>query len=354
MTVGWYVHHHGAGHASRFAAVAPHLEGVVALSSLPAELVGVATADGADALHGTVRLPLDTTDAPRDPTAHGALHWVPLGHDGLRERMAAISAWIAAARPDAFVVDVSVEVAALARLHGIPTVLVAQRGRRLDPPHRFAATSATAIAAPWTAATHLPGDGLPDDRITFTGALSRFDGRAPAPSPARPAVLVLVGSGGHALDPARVAAAARATPEWEWHAAGALRVGDPVRDHGADADVWDLLQRATVVVGTAGGNVVAEVAAARRPFVCLPQDRPFAEQHRQGEALRRAGLADVHARWPAAEAWPAVLAAARTRDPQRWAALHDGHGAQRLAALVDAVAGATGRGARRRAAVAHA
>ena len=322
MTVGWYVHHHGAGHVQRFGAVAPHLRDVVALSS--ARLPGV-------------ELPLDTTDRPRDPTAGGALHWAPLGHAGLRERMARISAWIAANEPCAFVVDVSVEVAALARLHGVPTVVVAQRGRRDDPPHRLAYTSATTVAAPWTAATHLAGDGLPDARVQFTGAISRFDGRAPG-APERGVVLLVAGAGGHALDAADVVAAARATPDWEWHVAGALRVGAPVVDHGADADVWPLLQRAEVVVGTAGGNVVAEVAAARRPFVCVPQDRPFAEQQRQADALDRAGLADVHRAWPEAAAWPGVLAAARERDPARWEVLHDGRGAQRLAALVAEVA----------------
>ena len=43
--------------------------------------------------------------------------------------MARLSAWIAESRPRVIVVDVSVEVALLARLFGIPVVSVALPGR---------------------------------------------------------------------------------------------------------------------------------------------------------------------------------------------------------------------------------
>jgi UDP-N-acetylglucosamine:LPS N-acetylglucosamine transferase len=333
MTVGWYVHHHGAGHAHRLLAVDRHLDGVVGLSSLAAP----------PGFEGRwLRLPLDLPAGnPGDATAGGTLHWAPLGCDGLRERMAMLAAWIAAERPDVLVVDVSVEVALLARLLGVPTVLVAQRGRRRDAPHRRAYAAADAVVAPWTREAHLSGDGLPEGRVSFCGAISRFDDRAPAPqADAGGDVLLLVGAGGHGLAAEDVRAAATATGR-RWHVAGPLRVpGHPqVIDHGDRADVWGLLGRCSVVVGTAGGNVVAEVAAARRPFVCLPQPRPFAEQQRQGEALRRLGAAEVLDVLPAtAAAWAGVLTAAEARPTAAWARLHDGAGARRLADAVAAVA----------------
>lgn len=323
MTVGWYVHHHGAGHRQRFLAAAGHLgAGVTALSSLPRP----AGYEGP-----WRRLPLDLPDAGLgDPTAGGTLHWAPPGCDGLRERMASIAAWIAEERPAVLVVDVSVEVALLGRLLGVPVVLVAQRGVRTDPAHQRAYAAAARIVAPWTAASHLATDGVPMGRLTFCGAISRFDGRT-AVAPSSDDVLLLVGSGGHALTAGQVGAAADATGR-TWHVAGALRAPDHPRvvDHGDEADVWALLERCSVVVGTAGGNVVGEVAAARRPFVCLPQERPFREQERQAEALSRLGVAEVARRLPSAEA----LARAQRRDVSRWAALHDGAGAERLARAV--------------------
>jgi hypothetical protein len=338
VTVGWYVHHHGAGHLHRFLATRRHLPGVVGLGSLPrpaevppAEWVELAD----DAVAGV----------GQDPTASGTLHWVPLGVPGLRERTATIAAWVASAQPAALVVDVSVEVALLGRLLSVPTVLVGQRGDREDRAHALGYAGASRIVVPWTRATHTGGGGPPGDRLTFCGAVSRFDGR-PTPEDGQPAaacrdVLVLVGSGGHALDPADVAAAAACDPDRTWHVAGALRVDAPrVVDHGPDADVWALLHRSGVVVATAGANVIAEVAAARRPLVLLPQDRPFGEQSAHADALARAGLVDVLRAWPPPAAWPAVLAAAERRDPARWSLHHDGHGAERLADAVREVAAA--------------
>ncbi|MDF2826049.1 MAG: UDP-N-acetylglucosamine:LPS N-acetylglucosamine transferase, partial [Mycobacterium sp.] len=70
----------------------------------------------------------DTADTVAEPTAHGALHWVPHHDTGLQERMQTIAQWVADARPAAVVVDVSVEVATFVRLLGVPVIVVAQPG----------------------------------------------------------------------------------------------------------------------------------------------------------------------------------------------------------------------------------
>jgi len=331
MRIGWYVHHHGSGHRTRMSAVRGHLDGVVVLSTLEAP------ADGS----AWVRLPPDDDGEPRDQSAGGSLHWAPLRHPGLRARAAAVSAWIERERPDAVVADVSVEIAVLARLHGVPVVLVAQRGIRHDAAHALAYAQAAAIAAPWTAATHLSGEGPPERLLSFTGAVSRFDDEPPSDPPTPGGdVLLLVGAGGHDLRPEDVLAAARSTPHRRWHVAGALRTPDAtnVTDHGPRAPVLDLLRASSVVVGTAGSNIVAEVAAARRPFVCLPQARPFREQARQAEALRRLGVATVRTRRPHPSEWPGLLSESEARPTQLWETLHDGRGASRLADVVRDVA----------------
>jgi UDP:flavonoid glycosyltransferase YjiC (YdhE family) len=157
-------------------------------------------------------------------------------------------------------------------------------------------------------------------------------------------VLLVVGGGGHDLHATDVRAAAAATGR-RWHVAGALRVppGDGVVDHGPRADLAPLLRRSDVVVATAGMGAVADVAAARRPAVLLPQERPFDEQERHAAALEDAGLVTVLGRWPAAGRWRGVLDDARRRDPQRWSLLHDGRGAERLARVVHQAAGVRAR-----------
>jgi hypothetical protein len=140
--IGYYVHHQGSGHGHRAVSV-NRLAGV--------ELTGLSTAPRPAGWTGPWGdLPDDAGIGPEvDVTAHGRLHYVPLGSRGLSRRMAMIAAWIEAARPEALVVDVSVEVALLARLHGLPVVVVAQPGHREDAAHRLGYDVASSIVAPW-------------------------------------------------------------------------------------------------------------------------------------------------------------------------------------------------------------
>src|ERR1700761_9142846 len=103
MRLAWYVHHHGRGHLHRLLSVLPELPEVTVLSSLrrPREL---STTEW-------IELPMDvpvSAAAAASADAGGLLHWAPLSTAGYTERMAAVAGWIASARPDAVVVDVSV------------------------------------------------------------------------------------------------------------------------------------------------------------------------------------------------------------------------------------------------------
>lgn len=334
--IGYYVHHHGSGHAHRFAAVREGLPGLVGLGSGPRP-AGVPEAEW-------IALPHDAEGPPgRDPTAGGTLHWAPVGHAGMRARTAALARWVEAAQPRAIVVDVSVEIALAARLLSVPTVVVAQHGDRDDEVHRLAYASAAAVAALWPAGER-EGPVAAGERLHEVGPISRFDDRIvsagsrptrPRSAPRRAALML--GEGGMDL-PWRLVTETieRTGPGWEWtvlgHApeVGGLRV---------DGDrLWDALLGCDVVVATAGNNCIAEAAAARRPLILVPQERPFGEQRAHADLLERRGLATVLAEWPAADAWPSLLDAVNRAPAPDWAAFHDGHGAERLAAVVEEVA----------------
>jgi Glycosyltransferase family 28 C-terminal domain len=326
--IGYYVHHQGVGHLTRACAIAARMgEEVTGLSSLPAPAGWVGP-----------WLTLARDDAGDDAVAAdagGALHWAPLGHAGLRERMAQLAAWAAAARPRLVVVDVSVEVAVLLRAMGIPVVVVGMPGARRDRPHQLAYRMAEAILAPWP--EWVPGLWDGGERwaakVRAVGAISRFDGREPVAAAPRDGdgarrVLVLSGRGGSGLTRAGLDAARAATPGWAWTVLGAP--GDRWAD-----DPWPLLCGADVVVTHAGQNAIADVAAARRPALVVPQERPFGEQHALAHALQGAGLATVADGWPAAARWPALLEAAAARGGAGWARWTvDGGGAARAAAVL--------------------
>ena len=134
---------------------------------------------------------------------------------GLRTRMSALSAWIHGARPSVLVADVSVEVAVLARLHGIPVVSVVLPGRRVDDAHALGYALSTRLVAAWppTASPMLPG--LPDHvvaRVEPVGGISRFPvvaetARVPGP----PRVVVLLDRGGGGASTALLARARSTT-----------------------------------------------------------------------------------------------------------------------------------------------
>ena len=313
--IGYYVHHVGRGHLHRARELARVLdEPVVGLSSLPrpAGWVGEWVELDRDDVGGT----------PVDPTAHGRLHWVPAGDEGLSRRSAQVSAWLARARPRLVVADVSVEVALLTRLHGVPVVTVVQPGRRTDPAHLLGYDVADRLVAFWPpVATDALLPGVPAsvrEKVVAVGALSRFPVASPRRRrPGPPRAVVLSGAGG-GWDGAM-------TPPhgWEWTVLG--------RGSWTE-DPWSAVAAADVVVTHAGQNALAEVAAARRPAVVVAQDRPHDEQLVAASFLRSAP-------WPAVveEDWAERLDEARHLDGRAWSAWCDGRAGERFAAVVAGV-----------------
>jgi hypothetical protein len=336
--IGYYAHHHGSGHVTRMQSIAASLdEPVWALSSLPAP---------ASWSQPWTQLARDDTPSPSsaaamgDVTAGGVLHWAPPLHDGLSERMSQLAGWVARQRPRLLVVDVSVEVALLSRLCGVPTVVVALPGRRLDRPHRLAYDSARALLAPWPKDAHTR-DWPPSwrDKTWCVGGISRFDGQPAAPRrlaarDRRRHVLVLWGSGGRSAEHSAVAAARAATPDWDW------LERDPTSS--PSPDLWGELAAADVVVTHAGQNAVAEVAAARRPAVVIAQARPFQEQEATAAAVSRMGAAVGLANWPVASEWPSLLEQATTLGGAGWSRWSTGDGARKAASHLQALASSSG------------
>ena len=338
--IGYYVHHHGSGHVHRATAIA---------RATRTPVVGFSSRPRPDRWTGRwTCLPDDASGVDRaaaDVTAGGTLHWAPRHHPGLRSRMGLLGAELASGRVRLLVADVSVEVALLARLHGVPVVVVAQPGDRTDRAHRLAYDLAERLLAPWPArpAPSWPRSWI--DKTVHVGAVSRFDGRPIERNAAGRHVLALWGSGGLDIAPAALRAAAAATPDWSWQVAGppapSLGEATNLRWDGWLEDVWTALGDADVVVTHAGQNALAEVAAARRPAVVIPQQRPHDEQRATADALARAGLAVVAPCWPEPADWPQLLRRAVAHGGDAWSEWSSGVGADRAAAVLDDLAQAS-------------
>lgn len=333
--IGYYVHHHGEGHRRRAMAIAASAPGRLTLIG-----TGVAELEG----------PFETLELPDDRIVGeqafagidgagerpAALHYAPVHHEGVRARVRAVAGWIAMARPALMVVDVSVEIAMLARLCATPTVYVRLAGARWDEAHLDAFRGARALIAPFDRRceeadtpgwvldkTHnLPGLGAATGRAAKTGDV----------------VLVAFGRGGARTTARDVSEAARATPERRWRVIGPM--AEPVAPP-ANLEVagWveraeDEIAEAGVVVGGAGDGVLSAAAAGARPFVCVAEDRPFGEQRAKARALAKASAAVVLPAWPEAARWPRILDQAAALDTSRIAEFHDPEGPAKAAALI--------------------
>ena len=141
-----------------------------------------------------------------------------------------------------------------------------------------------------------------------------------------------MGAGGHDVTSADLADARDATPGWEWTALGG-GLGSWV------ADPTAVLREADVVITHAGQNAVAEVAAARRPAVVIPGERPHDEQRSTGRVLASGPWpALVRTSWPSS-GWSSLLDSARALDGSAWASWCDGHATSRFASVLADVAG---------------
>jgi UDP-N-acetylglucosamine--N-acetylmuramyl-(pentapeptide) pyrophosphoryl-undecaprenol N-acetylglucosamine transferase len=338
--IGWYVHHQGAGHLQRARAVARALD-------RPCTILGT--------LAGFDTAGLDTVDLPDDrPLGDAAfdgrdgaterpeaLHYAPLNHPGVRARMARIAAWAERAEPALLVVDVSVEVALLARLLSVPTLVVRLAGTRTDRPHLEAFRGAARLLAPFPEA--LDGAGVPDWVRAKTHYAGFLGAPAQAPTEASRDIVVVFGQGGAGGDIPALAAAARSVPDRAWHVLGPVSGSGAVPDnlhlHGWVRDVAAHVARAALLVGGGGDGVVALAAAQAKRFLCLPEARAYGEQTEKAAALARLGAAIVHEGWPEASAWPGLIRAGLALDPAVIGGLHSPTAVVDCAAAIDALAG---------------
>jgi UDP-N-acetylglucosamine--N-acetylmuramyl-(pentapeptide) pyrophosphoryl-undecaprenol N-acetylglucosamine transferase len=328
----WYVHHHGTGHWRQATAVARRLARPVVFASTRQPSVPLRDGDC------WVRLTGDLAPVPRDPTAGGRLHWAPIGHHGLLARHRQLLTLAADVAPAVAVVDVSVEVAVLLRLSGIPLVSVRMPGHRDDAAHRLGFDVSDVVIAPVPAWLDLV-PCLPSTR--HVGFVSNIAPR-PRPWQAGGPVVVLTGTGGSRLDLDRAAALARRLPGRLIQLVGTgagqetgHRAPANLRTTGWVDDPEPILSQASVVVGNAGVGTVADVIATGRPLVVVPEARPFGEQAATAEALDRAGLAGVVEDPRDVDALIGAISTAERRGP---ADVRLAGGAASFAALVDHLA----------------
>ncbi|MFN3670336.1 MAG: glycosyltransferase [Bosea sp. (in: a-proteobacteria)] len=342
--IGYYVHHHGDGHRRRALAIAAHApdDYVLLGTGLSGRTGNVACIDLPDDRSVGVGPGEDADDAATRPSS---MHYLPTDHDGIRRRVALVADWIAAEKPSLLVVDVSVEIAMLARIAATPTVYVRLSGVRADTPHLEAFRGARAILAPFHRDLDEPGVvSWVQDKSRYCPGLTLQNRAGDSHDDV---VLVVFGKGGAPGDYEAVAKAAAATPAIRWRVIGPVTAPSCKAPSNLSILGWvenaeDEIAAAGVVVGAAGDGLVTAVLAANRPLICLAEPRPFSEQISKARRLDALGAAISLRSWPAARQWPVLLADARALSPATRSRLHDPRGAATADAFLHACADGAG------------
>jgi hypothetical protein len=266
-----------------------------------------------------------------------ACHYAPLDHEGVRERIGLIAGWITDTRPAMMVVDVSVEVAMLARLCATRVAFVRLSGHRDDPAHLEAYRAASLLVAPFSRT--IDDMTLPAwvrEKTVYCPGVSTTGGISLKPVPGR--VLVVGGKGGPPQDGTIIAAAATAAPDRQWRVIGPATLPRHCPENLAFAGWTDdplrEIAASEIVVGAAGDGLINAVIAMGRPFICIPEPRPFGEQVQKAISLGKARAAVVVQVWPQACEWPSLLEQAQNVDLSRLTALGDPDGAAKMLAAL--------------------
>lgn len=336
--VAFYIHHQGAGHVTRAAALA---------RSLGRPSVGISSSDvidsiGKEAFTRFYSLPLDYDPSASAPEAHDSsapdcFHYAPVPSRWLLERTAELVSILKRENPLLLIVDVSVEVTLLARLCGIPTIVVRQHGRRTDNAHRAAYDSAEMLLAPFPKAMEDPitPASVKEKSIYFPSLSKHAVASKPSPEnirstfgiqPSTTVGVIVLGRGGrtHTLD--QFITLATWFGEIQWYLLGVVKSGSelPIPDNlhvtGWTKSTIEYFAIADFVVGSAGNNSVMEVAEFAVPYIVVPENRPFEEQVRKAEVLTHLGLAHVLSSYAAPQAeWSTAIDFATSADSRKCA-----------------------------------
>lgn len=328
--IAFFVHHQGRGHANRTMAVAAEFARDRAVSVLTA---GPHLFDGFGrdieivALPNMIGATVPTARLYAEPTPQ-VMHCVPLGLDAMRRTMRAILDHLDERGIGLFVVDVSAEIALLARIASVPAVQIRMHGDRSDIGHVGAYEACVGMLAPFD--ERLEQDDYPAQlraKTFYSGGLCTSVDRVPERAearaklgldPAREIVVAVTGGGGGGTPYAPLTVAARAEPDTLWltlgptHREGHETDFSNLRELGWVPSVTDYLAAADIVIASAGDNTIHEVARVGGRLIVMPEWRYFAEQTRKAEALVRLDAAVQAPVWPGdLQGWRDLLARAR-------------------------------------------
>lgn len=350
--VGFYVHYHGRGHKHRTEAILKHL---TIPSSVIASRIHTLPWSG-PTLSEVIGIECDNEDLNEEGLDYVAdvpsLHFAPLWSENVTKRVAAYTHWMATAKPDLMVVDVSAEISMLTRLASVPQIVMRQHGDRSDPAHINAYAAAHSLLAPFP---EMMEDSITPawvkQKTVYLDGFCRDANATSADTTVKPlstnreasnTIVFLFGRGGGNDVHTRLRDAALALPTHQILVVGkeADESNHPTNLQylGWVNNVSDYCLSADVVVAAAGHNSVMELGHSRCRFIAIAEPRPFAEQIRKVQILQREDLAIGLEQWPTSHTWPSLVQNALGLNTSKWDNVFRNDGAKQAADHIEEVA----------------
>lgn len=189
---------------------------------------------------------------------------------------------------ETFVSDLSVEVGQAVRLHVDKLVYILLHGERVDAPHQNMFYEADKLLVPFS---RLLEDWYfksfkKDFNLAYSGGFLKFQYQKQEElfpsdySKDKKNILVILGTGGDSFKDSYI----DVNPE-EYNV---ITLGK-----GRFENPYNYIRCANVVVANAGDSIMHEIAYFNKPYICIPEERPFKEQEIKGQTLYKNRLALV-------------------------------------------------------------
>lgn len=291
--IGYYAHSHGSGHCN--------------YAHIFSKVFGEAMTIFTDREHrfdhrvDVVHLPNEDTDGSEfdreDFPEPRALHYAPVHLRKITERNRLLLDTILQKNIKLLIVDVSVEIAMLARISSVAYAYVRLHGERNDIAHLNAYEGASFLLAYYPEEME-DKDTLPwvREKTLYLGFLSQYMfGAEFSEKPLeykrseKPILLHISGFGGSLpLDFSGL------SNRYDLYSIGPGRVHcgySEIMHIGVVESTQAYIKYADVVIAACGSNTVAEIISLGRPFVAVPENRQYREQEIAAENLDRLGWA---------------------------------------------------------------
>ncbi|RNL55752.1 glycosyltransferase [Pedobacter jejuensis] len=290
FTIAFYIHHHGSGHLMRTLQIVEGLKDylIILIGSGLKDLTGVPS--NVKIIHLPLDIAIESENLSDRNSKSMGFHYAPIDVKGIRDRVAILTEVFQENYPLVLVVDVSVEVALLARLAGVPTIIIRQQGNRTDLPHQLAYDSAELLIAPFSSEMYVGEKDKTYTKTVFTGGFSRFDSIKNNVNGNLNTVCILVGKGGTSITEIVIKKMAFSCPELHFKVLGLKQSENNNFSNleflGKVDNPVEILNGAQIIIGNTGHNTVMEVASLNKRFIGIPENRPFDEQVEKAKSFQ--------------------------------------------------------------------